>query len=92
MAVALNTKIKRVSDKNRNPENKANEAELAYIAAAKLAIAQGEKAKPQLTMFGEKQIGYYPIMTNKMCMQCHGQPGDGSVTQYLIQNSAILPQ
>jgi len=74
MAIALNTKIKRVSDKNRNPENKANEAELAYIAAAKLAISKGEKPKPQLTIVGEKQIGYYPIMTNKMCMQCHGQP------------------
>ncbi len=73
VAMSLNTKIRRVSDKSRNPNNKANKAELEYIAATKLDIDQGKAPKPKLTELENKHLGYYPIMTNKMCMQCHGQ-------------------
>lgn len=72
-ATSLNATIRRVSDKNRNPENKPNKAELGYIEATKLVIAQGNAPKPQLTSYENKHIGYYPILTNNMCMQCHGQ-------------------
>lgn len=74
VALAANAKIKRVSDKNRNPDNKANSAELEYIKTAKEAISKGETIKPKLTTVGDKQIAYYPIMTVGMCLQCHGQP------------------
>ncbi|MCB0664012.1 MAG: DUF3365 domain-containing protein [Saprospiraceae bacterium] len=72
MATQLGAKIKRVSDKNRNPDNAANAMELAYINEAKAAIASSGKAKPQIHELGDKMIGYYPIMTNNMCLQCHG--------------------
>lgn len=74
MSIALNAHIKRVSDNNRNPDNAANENELAYITATKAAIAKGEKPTPQLITTDDKHIGYYPIMTNQMCLQCHGVP------------------
>lgn len=65
--------VKRVSDKPRNPDNVANDAELAYITHAKEQLASGEQPKPQLTEAGGKMIGYYAILTNSMCLQCHGQ-------------------
>ncbi len=74
MALAFNARLKRVSDQNRNPNNKANEAELAYINQVKTTISEGKMAKPQLTKSGDKRIGYYPIFTDKRCMQCHGSP------------------
>lgn len=74
MAVALNAQIKRVSDKNRNPDNKANAEELAYILSVKEAIANKLPVKPKLISTAEKEIGYYPITTNAMCLQCHGEP------------------
>ncbi len=74
MAVKLNAKIKRVSDKNRNPNNRASGAELEYILNAKQGLKNGIKPKPKLINIDGKQIKYYPIMTNKMCMQCHGKP------------------
>lgn len=74
VALANHAKIKRVSDKNRNPDNKANSTELDYIKTAKEAISNGETVKPKLTTVGDKQIAYYPIMTIDMCLQCHGQP------------------
>ncbi len=74
MSLALNASIKRVSDNNRNPDNAANESELAYITATKAAIEKGEKPTPQLITKDDTHIGYYPIMTNQMCLQCHGVP------------------
>ncbi len=74
MSVKLNAKIKRVSDKNRNPNNKATGSALEYILATKQILKDGGKPKPKLITVDGKQIKYYPIMTNKMCMQCHGKP------------------
>lgn len=73
VAVSVNAQIKRVSDKNRNKDNKANKEELAYIQKTKRAISKGESPKPELVELGSKHVGYYPILTNKMCLQCHGQ-------------------
>jgi len=75
MAVALNAKIKRVSDKNRNPNNYANDNELKYINSAKDALANGEEVKPVIFNRDSTFVGYYPIVTNTMCLQCHGQQG-----------------
>ncbi len=72
MAIALKASIKRVSDKNRNPDNAANEKELDYINQAKLEIQKEGKAGPKVFEQNNKIVGYYPIMTNQMCMQCHG--------------------
>lgn len=63
--------LKRVSDRNRNPDNKANEQELEYIELLKPNMQNGEAAKPKLMEAGDKITGYYPIITNTMCMNCH---------------------
>lgn len=80
MAMHYGATIRRVTDQARNQANQANESELAYIAEAKAALARGEKPAPKLTDAGTKMIGYYPIETNKMCLQCHGT------------NETILPE
>lgn len=73
MSVSLNARLKRVSNKHRNPDNKANNAELAYINEAKLSLSEGKAVQPKLTIDGNKRIGYYPIFTDQRCVQCHGQ-------------------
>ncbi|GAA4842295.1 DUF3365 domain-containing protein [Algivirga pacifica] len=74
VAQSLHAYIKRVSDKNRNPKNKANATELAYINASKEALAKGQSIEPKLITTENSVVGYYPIVTNSMCLQCHGQP------------------
>lgn len=76
MATELNASIKRVSDQNRNPNNLANETELAYILSAKTALKEGKQPKGQIQEVDGKLIGYYPIITNEMCIQCHGTTSD----------------
>jgi hypothetical protein len=88
MSLLLGAKIKRVSDQPRNPDNQANDVELAYIKKWKDAHANGVDLSPMITEVDQKMIGYYPIITNPMCMQCHGTPGKdiNSATLAKIKN------
>ena len=70
---SLNVNIKRVSDKPRNSNNQANQAELAYIEMAKMAMSKNEVVRAKVTEINGRMVGYYPIETNKMCLQCHGK-------------------
>ena len=74
LANSLNVSIKRVSDKPRNPDNETNELELQYINSSKEVLAIGKKIKPQIQELDGKIVCFYPIITNTMCMQCHGEP------------------
>ena len=71
MGTAFNATIKRVSDKPRNPNNRANENE-AIINELKQKISNGEKLSPKFTDSDGQTKGYFPIETNLMCLQCHG--------------------
>ncbi len=75
MSIALGARIRRVSDQARNPGNRAGEEELSYIRQAKEQLRNGQEPKPAIHLQEGLAIGYYPITTNKMCLQCHGQPG-----------------
>ncbi len=69
-----NAVIKRVSDKNRNPDNVANKEEQYYITHFKHGIQNGREPAPVVIPKNGKNKFYYPIVTNKMCLQCHGKP------------------
>ncbi len=85
MAKVYNASIKRVSDKPRNPDNNANDAELAYINELKEALANGETLQPKVTEIDGRLVGYYAIETNQMCMQCHGSK-DGDILPETFTN------
>jgi cytochrome c553 len=85
MAVHYNASIKRVSDKNRNPNNKANAEELKYIAKFKTQMAAKEEIKPVTIDKGNKIQFYYPIETNTMCLQCHGKEIKPEVAKQILK-------
>jgi nitrate reductase cytochrome c-type subunit len=74
MAVVHKASIKRVSDKPRNLNNKANKEELGYIQIFKNNIKNNKKSQPIVVESLKKVNVYYPIKTNEMCLQCHGLP------------------
>lgn len=74
MSLVYDVTIKRVSDKPRNPNNKANTNELEYIKVFKKVIANKQEPKPIVNESDNKVHVYYPISTNSMCLQCHGKP------------------
>lgn len=72
MATYHNARIKRVSDKPRNSKNKANVIELQHIATFKKQLLDGNVIEPIISQQGSAIEFYYPIVTNTMCLQCHG--------------------
>ncbi len=91
MATKHNASIKRVSDKNRNPKNKANPEELEYISVYKKVVKNGEEPEPIVVERGEKVNFYYPIVTNDMCLKCHGTPGQEIQTETLKRIQQLYP-
>ena len=75
MSEKLDAGISRVSDRPRNPDNRANEDELTVIKQVQAALARGDKPTPAVRELEDRVIGYYPIVTNGMCLQCHGAVG-----------------
>jgi nitrate reductase cytochrome c-type subunit len=74
MALAQHATIKRVSDKPRNLKNQANNVEMVIIKGFKKSIANGQEYKPVIKVVNDEVSFYYPITTNSMCLQCHGNP------------------
>ncbi|MFC3812196.1 Tll0287-like domain-containing protein [Lacihabitans lacunae] len=73
MAIEHKTAIKRVSDKARNPLNEANKLEKSIIVSIKEQLNKGDTPKPEIREVKGKMVAYYPIVTNAMCLQCHGK-------------------
>jgi len=91
MATKHNAIIKRVSDQNRNPSNQANEVEKSYIDLYKQTLQDGEEPEPIVTEENDKVNFYYPIVTNAMCLKCHGTPGREIQPKTLQKIQALYP-
>lgn len=68
--------VQRVSDRNRNPVNAANSEEKALIEMFKREMDAGGDPQPVLKMQGDSVRFYYPLVTNTLCLQCHGKQED----------------
>ena len=88
MATELNARVKRVSDKNRNPKNAANPEETAYLDEVRKMMTAGQKVAGKITEKTTHYVGYYPIITDEMCLQCHGKKD----TEILPGTQKILAQ
>jgi hypothetical protein len=75
ISAVYDAEIKRVSDQPRNANNQANDEELLVINDFKMQLANGEEIIPVTAEKEEHVFGYYPIVTNDMCLKCHGDVG-----------------
>lgn len=64
--------IKRATDKPRNPQNLAEAEELKYIRQFQQDVAAGKTPQAVLVSNDVEHRYYSPILTNGMCLQCHG--------------------
>jgi len=92
MAVVHNAGIKRVSDKPRNPKNKANSEELEYIKTFKTLVASEKEISPIVKETEDDVNVYYPIVTNSMCLQCHGKPETNIKPDVLKTLTLLYPE
>ncbi|RFC55336.1 Tll0287-like domain-containing protein [Brumimicrobium aurantiacum] len=91
----MGVKISRISDQPRNQDNKASEQELAIIKDFKSQIASGKIApeiSPVLIEEENKVRFYAPIVTNAMCLQCHGVKETDIKPETLEMIAELYPQ
>jgi len=91
MAAVHKAKIKRVTDKFRNPENKASAKEITYLQQFQKALDEGKEAKPIVDSVAGKIQFYYPIVTNSMCLKCHGTPNTTIEKETLSKIKLLYP-
>ena len=91
MSEQLHAKIIRVSDQPRNADNYGSPSQLEYIANGKEDLANGRKIKPSVQEIDGQMIAYYPIVTNKMCLQCHGLPNEQIKPKTMSKLAELYP-
>lgn len=95
MSQLHNARIKRVSDNPRNQDNAANSKELEQIKYYKSLLAEGKSGKaihPNVEIKGDNVHFYYPIITNEMCLQCHGKKNEEVKPATLARLSDLYPE
>ena len=76
MAEKYNASVQRISDKPRNRANSANAEEAELVDFFSAQVKAGKDPQPVLIPQNGTTRFYYPIVTNSMCLQCHGKPED----------------
>lgn len=75
LAAVYSVSIKRVSDKNRNPRNKTDKMGNFMMKGFGIDLSEGNDLSPKLVMKDDSVIFYKPIITQALCLNCHGVPG-----------------
>jgi len=86
-----NAVIQRVSDRPRNQDNRATEEELRYIEFFKRTVSSGNEVQPVVNISNGEVDFYYPIITNTMCLQCHGKPKEQILPETLGTLKKMYP-
>ena len=92
MSQNLKHRIRRVSDKARNPNNKASAEELKVLAEYQQALESKEELGPRMLNNENGNYGYFPILTNPMCLQCHGKIGAELETDFYQKVQQLYPE
>ena len=92
MSIMQNAIIKRVTDKPRNPQNQANPKELEHISFFKEQMASDKSVEPIVELLDNEVNFYYPIITNTLCLQCHGTPNEQIEPETLTAIRNLYPR
>jgi hypothetical protein len=74
LALANQVSIRRVSNRNRNPRNKADKLEEFLIKGFGNDLNVEKELTPRLVLKDDSIIYYQAILTQPLCLTCHGMP------------------
>jgi hypothetical protein len=86
--------LRRVADRARNPKGKADATESAILQGYRFAIAQTNALQPVVTNLLEHSVTFFApiVLTNALCLKCHGRPGEDIPTEGLEVIRRLYPQ
>ncbi len=68
--------VRRLAKKNRNPKNAMDDVESKIFKQYIIDYLHGRNLDSRIALNSEGHpVFYKPIMTNSMCLNCHGSPG-----------------
>ena len=70
----LGATISRITDRPRNPQNRATDEEVKLMTRYREDLADGHTPEGLVALRDSTIHFYYPIVTNSLCLQCHGTP------------------
>lgn len=74
VATLHGVRVQRVTDRPRNPVNRATEMETSILADWAESLQGDAFLQPVNINEGGLTHYYFPIQTNALCMNCHGRP------------------
>lgn len=86
IAKRYNANIKRVTDKPRNPKNKANDAELAQLKKWRELQTAGDARVVTAVETDNSRDFFMPINMQPLCLNCHGVVGETLTSE----NAALI--
>ncbi len=92
VGTAYQVSVDRVSDQRRNPSNNASEEERNYIAQYKRAFRDMLDWSPKLISTSDTYTYYTPIITQPLCLNCHGDPEADITLETLERLQSEYPQ
>lgn len=92
MSINFGISIKRVSDKPRNPNNAANKDELEFIQSIKTELKNGGQPTPVYHALENSNTTYLPILTNGLCLKCHGVESKDINSETLSKLDELYPK
>lgn len=84
--------ISRITDKPRNPVNVAAAGEMEYFSNFRAELSGGQTPEALVVREENRTNFYYPILTNNLCLKCHGTPGDDIRPDVLTILEELYPQ
>ena len=96
LSQAHQASIKRVSTKVRNPRNKADELATFVMKGFGIDLSEGNTISPKLVLKDDSVLFFKPIITQPLCLTCHGTPGkevtfstDASIQKLYPRDKAV---
>lgn len=84
--------ISRITDRPRNPLNAATAEEMKFISNFKSELSSGQNPEALVVRQGDHVNFYYPILTNNLCLKCHGTGGEDIQQEVLTAIEELYPQ
>lgn len=92
LSTKFGVEISRITDKPRNPVNAANPEEMKFISKIKSELGTGQPPEALVVRQGDDTNFYYPILTNTMCLKCHGSTEDDIQPRVLDVIAELYPR
>ena len=94
MASKHGVALRRVTQKARNPVDKANPDELAILKQSETAIPASTNPPPIVTNFVAGTATFFApiILSKELCLQCHGVSGKDIASENLAVIQRLYPQ